>query len=81
MSHNLDITNIIKKVIKISRMEEIEKDVRDVSTKLKVKLNELKNLYKENQCYKEFLKDKKLDEEYLEFRKEFYRNRKWKQYK
>lgn len=67
-------------MVVISRMEEIEKDVKEVSIKLKSKLNELKNLYKESQCYKAFLKDKKLDEEYLEFRKDFYKNRKWKEY-
>ena len=65
-------------MVAISRMEEIEKDVKEVSIKLKSKLNELKNLYKEKQCFKAFLKDKKLDDEYLTFRNEFYRNRKWK---
>ncbi len=65
-------------MIAISRMEEIEKDVKEVSIKLKSKLNELKNLYKESQCYKAFLRAKNLDDEYLEFRKEFYKNRKWK---
>ncbi len=59
-------------------MEEIERDVRDISVKFRSKLNELKNLYKEAQCYKAFLRAKKLDEEYLEFRKEFYRNREWR---
>ena len=56
----------------------VDEEIHDLQEKFKCKLNYLKNIHKENKCYKAFLRTKKLDEEYLEFRKEFYRNREWR---
>ena len=62
----------------MSVKESVEEDLHKLQKKVKDKFNELKNLYKEVKCYRNFIKDKKLNDEFELYRNEFYALRKWK---
>ena len=62
----------------VEKKSGIEKDWNYLKDILINRFNELKNLVRENQCCKEFIKDRKLSEEYEKYRIEFYQQRKWK---
>ena len=64
----------LKKVIKLS----IENEIKEIESLLTEKLNQLLNLYKEKRALEEFIKEKNLSDEFLEYRKTFYKNRGWK---
>ncbi len=56
----------------------IENEIKEVEALLNEKFSQLLNLYKEKRALEEFIKDKKLTDEYTEWRKVFYQNRRWK---
>lgn len=47
----------------------------DELRKIRDKLNELKNIHKEIKCLKEFIRFKRLDDEYYNFRIEFFKQK------
>jgi len=56
----------------------IENEVKEIEFLLNEKLNQLLNLFKEKRALEEFIKEKSLSDEFSEWRKDFYQNRKWK---
>ena len=55
----------------------IENEIKEIESLLTEKLNQLLNLYKEKRALEEFMKEKNLSDEFLEWRKMFYQNRGW----
>lgn len=54
-----------------------ENQLKDLNKKVKHKLNELRNLYRENCCLKDFIKNEKLIEDYEKWRVEYFQRHKW----
>lgn len=56
----------------------IDDEIKKLHDEIKHRLNELKNLYRESRCQKDFIKDRKMENEYEQWRKTYYNNRTWK---
>ena len=56
----------------------IENEIKELENLLNEKLSQLLSLYKEKRALEEFIKEKSLSDEFSEWRKDFYQNRKWK---
>lgn len=56
----------------------IKKETRNLQQKIKDKFNELINIKIELECCKEFIKEKRLNDEYDLHRVKFYAKRLWK---
>ncbi len=56
----------------------IEDEIKELENLLNKKLSQLLNLYKEKRALEEFIKEKNLSDEFSEWRKIFYQNRRWK---
>ncbi len=61
-----------------TKKQGIEQDLHYLQEKIKSRLNQLRNLYKENMCYQSFILHKKIEEEYLIWRQQYYQDRKWR---
>ncbi|MDD3474383.1 MAG: hypothetical protein PHP08_00585 [Candidatus Dojkabacteria bacterium] len=54
-----------------------EKQLKELNERIKHRLNELKNLHRENCCQKEFIRSKKLTEEYEKWRVDYFQSHEW----